>query len=159
MRAGQSVPGKERNLRDGIPTPRDWKERYLEHVREHGHYALAARVAGVSQKTAQRERHANPDFDELCREAREEAADNVELKMMASAEISHNPVPYIVRLKALRPHEYIEKHAVVSLSMTAEVPGVNVPALLAQMLGHLTPPTRELLAQHAPPQLPETTDG
>jgi hypothetical protein len=143
---------KERVCSPGPPIPAQWRERYLDHVRLHGHYALAARAAGISQETARRERVANPAFDSDCREAREEAADRVEIKMLESAERSDNPAGFIVRLKALRPHEYIEKHAVVNLNMTAELPGVDVVQVLQTMLGHLTEPTRLLLAQGALPQ-------
>jgi hypothetical protein len=145
--------------RPGPPIPTEWRDRYLAHVRQHGHYALAAQVAGISQETARRERVANPAFDEACREAREEAADRIEIKMLESAERSDNPVGFIVRLKALRPHEYIEKNVTVSMNMTAEVPGVDVVAVLQQMLGHLTEPTRELLAQPGAPALPEPSDA
>jgi hypothetical protein len=141
---------RTRDCSPGPPIPAAWRTRYLEHVRQHGHYALAAQAAGISQETARRERVANPAFDADCRDAREEAADRVEIKMLESAERSDNPAGFIVRLKALRPHEYIEKNVTVSMNMTAEVPGVDVVQVLQSMLGHLTEPTRQLLAQGAP---------
>src|SRR5262245_24704188 len=102
----------------GKPVPRDWRRRYLRWVRKHGQYAAAARYAGVSVRYAERKRVSDPRFNEACVTAREMAADRMERRMLDLGERSDNPVPYIVRLKALRPAEYIERHATVSLAMT-----------------------------------------
>ena len=71
-------------------------------------------------------------------DAREFYADTLERDLIASAERSDNPVGYIVRLKALRPAEYIEKHAVMSLNVHADLPSADAAQLLRDMLGTLT---------------------
>lgn len=144
----------------GPATPRDWKARYLVHVRKHGHYALAAHNLGLSPRTAERERTRDPEFDADCRDAKEIAADGMEIDMLELAQTSGNPVPYIVRLKALRPHEYIEKHALMTVNVHAELAGHDAGALLAEMLAHMSPATHQLFTQ-GPTQtaLPERADG
>jgi len=162
-----SVVAQERErARPGPPIPADWRERYLEHVRTHGHYALAARKAGVSPKTAERERHADPDFDAECREAREEAADGIEIDMLDSARRSDNPAGFIVRLKALRPHEYIEKHAVMNFTVTTELESADGLQALQAMFETMRPSTQALLqgretreSGSAARALPQTLEG
>jgi len=141
-----SVVAQERErARPGPPIPADWKARYLEHVRTHGHYALAARRAGVSPKTAERERAADPDFDAECRDAREEAADGIEIDMLDSARRSDNPAGFIVRLKALRPHEYIEKHAVMNFTVSTELASADGLEALQAMFETMRPSTQALI--------------
>src|SRR5262245_39094953 len=141
-------------LKRGRPVPRDWRARYLRWVRKHGQYAAAARYAGVSSKFAERKRARDPRFNEACLAAREMAADRMERRMLELGERSDNPVPYIVRLKALRPAEYIERHATVSLAMTADVPAADLGAVLARVLGRLSPEARDMLAAPALAALP-----
>lgn len=134
----------------GPPLPADWRERYLEGIRKTGNYYKPAWAIGISPKTAQRERANDPAFDDACREAREIAADDLEDRMVAGAEASGNPAGFIVRLKALRPAEYIEKHAITTLNATIDLntlPVADATALLKQMLGATTPTTQKALTQ------------
>ena len=80
--------------------------------------------------------------------------------MMEIGERSNSAIPSIVRLKALRPQEYIEKHAVMNVSVSAELPSHDAAQLLREMLANLTESTRALLANgptviDVPPALPE----
>ena len=143
----------------GAALPTAWQDRFVAAYRKLGGVHLAAEAASISPEPVRRYRLPDPDFNTAVLDAREYYADTLEVNMIASAERSDNPVPWIVRLKALRPHEYIEKNVTVSMSMTAEVPGVDVVQVLQSMLGHLTEPTRQLLAQGAPAQLEEGPQG
>ena len=60
---------------------------------------------------------------------------------------SGNPVPHIVRLKALRPTEYIEKRAVLSVSTTAQITQEEGRRLLTAMLSQATSATLQALAE------------
>lgn len=135
--------------RPGPPLPKRWQERYLELVRKHGNYYKPAHDLGISIRTAARERDRDPEFDAACLEAREIAADNLVDEMIRGAKDSGNPAGFIVQLKALRPAAYIEKHAITSLTLTAnlnELPVENATLLLKQMLGATTPTTLKQLS-------------
>jgi hypothetical protein len=143
----ESAPtARPRKRRPGPPTPQNWKARYLELIRKTGNFAKTARAVGVDPVTAYRERERDPEFDRQCLEAREEAADDFEDRMVASAELSGNPAGFIVRLKALRPAQYIEKHAILNLSADLnELPPGDAVALLKNMLASTTPTTAKML--------------
>jgi hypothetical protein len=148
--AGAIVPPSER---PGPTTPPRWKERYLALIRKTGNYAKTARAVGVSPRTAQRERDRDPEFNELCLEAVQEAADDLEDRMVAGAEASGNPAGFIVRLKALRPAQYIEKHAVLSLSADLnELPVQDALSVLRGMLGTTTITTTQMISDGTAPR-------
>ncbi len=152
-----SVPAKKPRVPPGPELPPSWQPRFLAFYRTHGGAHRAAEAAGVSHETVRRYRHADPAFDQACIDAREYFADQTEERMLASAERSDNPAGYIVRLKALRPAEYIERHAISSLSVnvTAELSGPDAAHLLATMLASATAPTTTLFQR----ALPATIDG
>ena len=132
--------------KSGPPLPVDWKPRYLDLIKQHGNYYATAELVGISYRTALRERDADPDFDQACLEARQLFADKLETRMLDSAEASGNPAGFIVRLKALRPQEYIEKHAVLTLSADLnELPAQDAIAVLRGMLGTTTNTTVKML--------------
>ena len=133
--------------------PKAWRERFLHAYRTRGGVHRAAETAGVHPETVRLERHRDPAFDQQVLEAREYYADLVEETMLASADRSDNPVGFIVRLKALRPDQYIERHAVMSVNLSAELPGPDAAALLRAMLSALTDSSRALLST-GPPALP-----
>ena len=130
---------------------RVWEAKFLVEMRAHGGFYHSARCAGIHPATAWRRHDRDPEFARLVREAREEHADQLEREIEEQARKSGNPVGFIVRLKALRPHEYIERHAVMSVSMTAEIPGPDAAHLLREMLANLTDSSRQLLSS-GPPQ-------
>ncbi len=142
-----TVPTVRPRKKPGPKTPLGWKDRYLTLLRSQGGYFISARQVGVAPKTAYREREADPAFNDACEEARQEYADSIEHRMVASAEASGNPAGFIVRLKALRPAEYIEKHAVLSLTANLnELPVEDATALLKAMLSNTTQETQKSLA-------------
>src|SRR5678816_3007149 len=114
----ETVPSRKRRGVTGPAIPADWQGRLLEYYRTHGGLHRAAEAASVSLETVRRHRHANPAFDAAVREAREYYADLVEERMMAIGERRDDVTASIVRLKALRPQEYIEKHAVMNVTVT-----------------------------------------
>ena len=84
-------------------------------------------------------------FDEQISDALEEYADQLEREMVEQAKARGNPVGYIVRLKALRPQQYIEKHVALTLSTNADIAPGDPAALLARMLPNITDATRRKL--------------
>jgi len=105
----------------------------------------------------ERYRHAEPDFDQQVRDAREYFADLTAERMLELGERSDNPVPHIVTLKALRPHEYIEKHAVMNFTVTTELDAADGAQVLRDMFAAMRPATQALV--QPAPQLPEATQG
>jgi len=126
-------------------------------VREHGGLCLAAEQAGVDVRTVQRLRASDPAFDERVTTARELYADTLEHEMVDQARQRGNPVGYIVRLKALRPEDYIERHKIMSLNVNVDATPDDAPGLLRAMLGDVTPATLQSLSapSGAPRSLPE----
>lgn len=138
-----------RALRKSGPiTPADWKTRYIELIREYGNFYQTARMAGVDPSTALRNRNADPEFDRLCLEARQDFADQLETQMVADSHESGNPAGQIVRLKALRPAEYLEKHLALTLSADLnELPAPDATSILKAMLASATESTIQHLQQ------------
>ena len=129
--------------------------RFLDAYRSRGglHRAAEASPASIRRPCAKNV-SAIPSSTSRCSRPREYYADLVEETMLASADRSDNPVGFIVRLKALRPDQYIERHAVMSVSLSAELPGHDAAELLRAMLGTLTDSSRTLLSAGPPPALP-----
>lgn len=133
--------------RPGIPLPQGWKQAYLDALRAEGGFYRAARTVGVDYDTALAERDRDPAFDKQCQSARQEYADNLECQMVEDSHLSGNPAGQIVRLKALRPAEYIEKHAMLSLTANLnDLPIDDATLLLKQLLGATTDATRQALS-------------
>lgn len=147
--------------RPGPPLPDGWRALFLAYLEQNGTYYKAAHAAGVSDDTVLRERRRDPEFDRRVDEARQLHADQLEEGMIKQAETHGNPVGYIVRLKAIRPAQYIEKHAVMNLNLNAELPPADIAAVLRGTLGVASDHTRALIAGQAPlvidtpPMLPE----
>jgi hypothetical protein len=150
-------------FKPGPQLPKGWQQRFLEAYRTRGGLHRAAEAASVSHETVRVERHRNPAFDAAVRDAREYYADLVEETMLASADRSDNPAGFIVRLKALRPAEYIEKHAVMNLTVTAELDSADGAAMLREMFSAMRPSTQALLglgeSGSAVPALTPAPDG
>lgn len=132
--------------RPGPPLPNGWRGVFLAYLEQHGTYYKAARSAGVSDDTVLRERRRDAAFDRQVEEARQLHADHLEEGMIRQAESHGNPVGYIVRLKALRPAAYIERHAIMSLNVTSELTSEDAAGLLRDMLANLSDSSRELLS-------------
>lgn len=156
--AGGQTPEGSR----GPQLPMGWEERFFKALEATGGYHRAARAAGIGISTIQRYRDMYPDFDLKCRQAREYHADVLEEKMEEQAEEYGNPVGYIVRLKALRPADYIEKHAIARMNFTFDAGVDDQTALefLRRMMGSATDATKAVLAGEPLPQaLPDATDA
>lgn len=130
----ESDTGKKR---PGRPPRDDWQDTYLAYYREHGGQYASARALGISWGRVYDEICRNPDFARALAEAREEFADQCETRMLDLGERSNNPVPYIVRLKALRPSQYIEKQVNVSVNATADLDDEQTAQLVAALVQSL----------------------
>lgn len=140
--------------RTGLKTPDGWKDAYLGYIRQHGGIYKAARQAGIEPSTAWREAERDPAFAEQIKIARQECADGYQDEMVEHARRTGNPVAFIVRLKQLRPDEYIERHAVATLNVNVDA-GDDVQGarrLLQTMLGDTDPSTLQRLGIGDQPQ-------
>ena len=136
----------------------NWQERFLRSYAVTGAKWRAAKVAGVSKRTVDAYEAVDPVFAERMADALELYADRLETKMVKQAEERGNPVGFIVRLKALRPDKYIERHAVMNLSVNVnDATPQDATDLLRTMLGDATPATRQRLS--APPGAPALSEG
>jgi len=128
----------------------------LAYLERHGTFHRAAKVAGVSEDTVLRERHRDPEFDRACEHARQVHADGCEEALEGMARESKNPVGLIVRLKAIRPAQYIERSATLAVraDLTSGPSSEEAEALLRQMLQDCTDATRRLLTVGGAPTLP-----
>jgi hypothetical protein len=133
--------------RPGPEIPTGWQEVFLEEVRRTGGFYKAAEAAGVHPKTATRWMNSRPEFQEAVHDARERHADLLEEELESMGRATGNPVPHIVRLKALRPTEYIEKRAVLTVSTTAQITQEEGRRLLAAMISQATSATLQALAE------------
>jgi len=134
----------------GQAVPADWPQRYLKHLADHGTGWRAAKQAGVSYKTVQRLRDADPTFREHDDDARREHAESLEenLNRIASGDDMPAVTANIVRLKKLDPVGYVERNLTMSVAFTSELPSEDGKTLLLAMLGQptsaLTPPAIEV---------------
>jgi len=131
--------------KNGPALPSRWQDRFVAAYKKLGGIHLAAEAASISPETVRRYRASDPDFDQACTDAREFYADTLEVNMIASAERSDNPVPWIVRLKALRPHLYVEKHAVMNFSVSTELESADGLEALQMMFATMRPNTQALI--------------
>ena len=138
---------RHRDLRrTGQPLDPDWRQQFLAHYAHYGTYWKACKAAGVSPRTVERYKHAEPDFGQQIEDARQEFADSQEVSLMAIGQAG-NPVGPIVLLKKHRPNEYIEKTVSLSLTATTELPPEDGRQLLHAMFGppggQALPPAQE----------------
>ena len=148
----QISPDPPRSPGGGIAPPPDWRGAFLTEYAARGGFFRSAVAAGVSSSFVSDTVARDPDFAAQAEQARQLFADTLEDRMVRQAEERGNPVGYIVRLKALRPAEYIERHATLSLYADLS-PGNPEDArqMLTAMLGSLTPATRLALVAPADP--------
>jgi hypothetical protein len=122
---------------------------YLEHVVKTGATFRALALAGVTPRELQDAIDQDWDFGEAITRAKDEYGDDLAEGLVEA----RYPVGRIVRLKAPRPAEYIEKHAVWKLSADLnELPVDDAVAVLRSMMTHITPSTRRMLGAEAPPE-------
>ena len=121
-----------------------WQADFLAVYRANGaKLALAGQAVGVDAHTVRAERQRDETFSLACAQISEEWADTLETKMETQAETTGNPVGYIVRLKALRPALYLERHLAMSITATAEIPSSDARQLLAHALGAMLDSTTQ----------------
>jgi hypothetical protein len=132
----------------GPRLPENWLAEFLSALRGHGaRIYTAARVVGIHPSTIFRHQAADPAFAQALRDAREEHADTLEGEIEDMGRKTNNPVSHIVRLKALRPGQYIERSIALTADLTPKVSNEEAKALLAQMLAVATAATLAELAR------------
>ena len=137
----------------GPATPSDWRGAFLAEYEIRGGFFRSAQAAGIDSTTVRAHAARDPEFAAQVEQARQLYADSVAYTLVEGSRATGNPVGQIVALKALRPMEYIERHA--SLNVYADLTpgdGGDARAMLATMLGSLTPATHLMLsAPQEPP--------
>lgn len=122
-----------------------WQPRFLAELEEVGGRWIAARAAGVTRTQVLDELARNPSFGQQVEDALELYADRLEQVLVHPQ--TKNVVGPIVRLKALRPHLYLEKHITLGLTMHQDkVSHGEAATLLRAMLGDLRPETAAAFA-------------
>lgn len=123
-----------------------WRRVYLEHVVKTGGTFRALARAGVTPGELQDAIDQDRDFAEAVDRAKGEHADDLAEGLVET----RFPVGRIVRLKALRPAEYIERSAqlIVATDLNQRPP-IDATALLKALLGSTTESTRKMLGPDA----------
>jgi len=144
---GATAPVSNRQRRKpGPETPPNWQDTYLVEYRKCGGAWLAAERAGISPRTAQRERERNPAFNEACEIAKETKLDALEDKLETLADRTGNPLGIFGRLKAGRPETWDERQRILNINVDLTPPPDQVQAVLSTLLGRVTPATYAFLA-------------
>ena len=136
LREPGSEPLSPARNKTGRPREQGWQADFLAVYRTNGaKFVLASEAVGLDAHTVRDECQRNEAFAVACAQIREAWADTLEGRMEAQAEATGNPVGYIVRLKALRPALYLERHLAMTIQATAEIPAADARQLLAHALG------------------------
>lgn len=132
-----------------------WVPTFLEQLRKTGGLFKAAEIAGTTPQTVRRWRAQYPEFEEAIQDCRDRHADDLEeeLEEMGRESKGKNPVPHIVRLKALRPDQYIEKSVALSFTAEAQITAEEGLKLVSRLVDNLTPATLALISS-SPKTLP-----
>lgn len=137
------------------PERRDWYEVALKHLALNGNRLAAAMEARIGRSTLYRCLDDDPAFRSEWEHAREYFVARLETSLLHNARVTGNPVGLIVANKAEQPGKYIEKHAIVSLTLSGDLNPDEASSLLRDLISNVTPATRELLEHGPPHQLPE----
>jgi hypothetical protein len=146
---------------DSTPARPDRLDRYapfLKHLATHGEKLAACMYARIGKATLYEYCDADPAFAAEVDTALAYYRGRVEAGLVHNSRVTGNPVGYIVRNKAEQPAKYIERHAIVNLSVSAEVSGDDASTLLRELMGSMSDSTRQLLEHGALPQLPAAAD-
>ena len=135
----------------------DWREPYLDAlVKCDAKQYLAAHAVGLAPGTIREEQMRSEEFALRVRDICEAHADRLEQDMEDQARSTGNPVGFIVRLKALRPAQYLERHLAMTISATTEIESKDGAALLAHAMGAMLASTHDQVAQLVAPRLDVT---
>lgn len=126
-----------------------WQDAFLTEYEATGTLWRAAKVAGVSADSVERYRASDQDFAAKVEEARQLYADDLETTMHDQF-VKGNVVAGIVLLKKHRPHQFIERHAILNVDVHIDVPTDQARQVLGEMLAHVTPSTVERLSAEQP---------
>ena len=146
-------------MRRGQAVPKGWKLTFLREYEAHGKIWYCAKRAGVGGQTVKNERARDAIFDAACDDALQHYADGLEVTMDDQFQ-KGNVVAGIVRLKAVRPDKYVEKHVVNTLAVNLTVQQVSeadATDFLHRLLAFATPETRAKLNGGAAPLALPTT--
>lgn len=128
------------------PPREPWYSDYLAHLAVNGGKALAAAHVGISETTVDRATATDPTFRGELEAAQRFYRDLLEWESVNLARTRRNPLPFFARLKAELPHRYLDRSAVLSLTVQPDAPPTEeARALLRAMLGAARPETLRML--------------
>lgn len=130
----------------------EWAAVFLVDYATHGGQPLAASRAGVTMKTVEQEADRDPVFAEEMERALEYHRSLLEWESLNLGRCKHSPLPFFDRLKAELPARHVDRAVIASMTVTAELTGVEAARALRDMLTAMTPSTQAMLTI---PQLPE----
>ena len=120
---------------------------YLEMVAEHGTVRLCAKRLGIPWKEVARRLSEEGEFREAVEHAKEVCAERLEEMLTAPGIDKRQVIGLIVRLKALKPAQYIERQVSMAVNVSTEmqVTPEEARALLANLLKDAQPQTVRML--------------
>jgi hypothetical protein len=126
--------------------PDGWEALYLARLTETGARMASACDVGIRWRDVTRRMRAEPAFEEQVHEAIDLYADGLEKRLTTETNKS-NVVGLIVRLKALRPAQYIERTVTANLNVATEatVAPAQAQALLRDMVRDARPEVLAML--------------
>jgi len=129
--------------------PAEVWEAYLEAVGEHGTKQLCARRLGIGWRVLLARMEEDVAFRQEVEHAMELCADRLEEQLIAAETSKVQVVGMIVRLKALRPRQYIERQVAMQVNVHADVAvsPEDARAMLADLVRHAQPRTVQMLMQ------------
>jgi hypothetical protein len=131
--------------RDDVTRP-GWADDYLRALAAMGRHELAAAAASIHSAEARHYRETNGHFADEAALAVEYYRDSLEAQLRHLGVTKSNPLPFFGLLKSERPARWVEKSIVLTADATPEITPDHAKRVLADMLTHLTPATREDLA-------------
>jgi hypothetical protein len=137
---------------DGRPAVDEpWYDAFLTDLAINGGITLAAAAAGVHRSRAHRHTLQNSAFAEEVEHAKAYYRDLIEWESVSLARRKNNPLPFFARLKKELPLNYIDRHAVLGVSVSAEavVTPAEAQRLLREMLSDARPDVLAMLAGEA----------
>jgi hypothetical protein len=146
---------------DGLPERCEgWYPPFIIALAKYGRITLAAGAVQIHRRVAYAHIAKNPALSGEVEAAKAHYRSGLEYGLAHQFHTTGNVLAGFGALKAELPRLYIEKQVVMNVDATTHLDGIDVVAVLRAMLGDLTEPTQQLLAQggpviDVPPALPE----
>ena len=137
---------------DGLPDRCEgWYPSFLEALAKYGRITLAAATAHVHRRVAYGHIAKNPALAGEVEAAKAHYRSGLEYGLAHQFHTTGNVLAGFGALKAELPGRYIEKQVVMNVDASTAPEGVDVRAILRDMLAHASPHTLALIAAQGTP--------